>query len=553
MQGARPYLEALFGNAEPGFFFVVWTSPAKQTFSFPTTPDGIDAALAKLGELDNDGTQNVYIGQYLLGEPPKKGRGTLADVRALCSFWIDIDIAGPAHKSATAYPPSVSEALRIVEAMPLRPSAVINSGNGLHAYWFFPEPLYLDSDDAKADITDLRDRWKATCQQAASSLGYTVDSVWDFTRVLRCPLSLNVKTKPPIRSSILSFDPLIQYGESDLDPFLLDKPDTWAHGKPAPISMEGIDLRYLTVKPEKVQLALEGDQKFRRTWDRKRRDLEDQSASGYSFAIAIYLVKLGLTDEQIVQLLYTWRQDQGAQRKDDLWYAKTVGRARQRAGIESQTAEFFDAFSSGEVVERADMLKGLSQTLEFTIDRIELIDGEEPTYRVTHDGVSRKIGPASAVLSQAKFRERIAQFRHVLKEFKREAWREVATVFLAAAEQRDLGEGGTEAGRARAWVAKFLIDRPPSEDTAARDAFAGKRAFHHNGGVAIFGDALLSYVRDQFRAEQNITPADFDQAMEQAGCYLTEKRWNFYPAGVRTVVRAWVVPTEMLGNDDGED
>ncbi len=554
MDRRHAFFKALFGNAEPGYWFVLWTTPDKQTYPFPATDEGIVQALSKVAELD-DGTQNVYVGTYLLAEPPRKGRGDLKDVLATCAFWIDIDILGPNHNSKTLYPPTVAEATRILDAMPIPPSAVVNTGGGLHGWWFFPEPLSIEDADDRTEISDLRDRWKATCQRAARSLGYATDSVWDFARVMRVPETLNVKSKPPTRGEIVSIDPLVQYGQTDFEEVLSDIPDPETGRKVVPISMEGIELRYLDARPEKVIIALESDPKFRRTWAGKRRDLEDQSPSAYCFAIAIYLANLGLTDEQIAQCLYTWRLDHGASHKSDEWYSRTIGRARNLAGVQSEAAEFLTEFRDEDVPDRSKLLAGLSGLLEFEIDDVVVIDGsDEQTYRLSHRGVSRKFGTAKNILSQALFREKMAQFGRLPKKIeKKEQWDEVVAILLAAARPSNLGEGGTEAGRASGWIRDFLVSRPVSRETSARDAFNGDRPFYWNEDrIAIFGPCLLKWVRDRMRSETGLTPSDFDQAMEQAGCYQTEKRFNFYPGGVRWTGRAWVIP-EALHQQHGEN
>ena len=538
---ARPLFDALYGYASEESWLHVWASPSKDTHWFTADEEGITAALAQVDKWGD--RENVFMSMSLTGKSKRKNqRAELADVTALCALWIDVDV-----KAKPPYPQNLSAARSIIDAMPMRPSAIISSGGGLHGYWFFPEPLAMETADERADVLDMLKRWKVACQAAAASLGYTVDSVFDAPRIMRIPYTWNLKSKPPTQASIVEINPSLTYGQLDIEPYLPDAPDLWVKGKAEPISMVGIDLRSITTKPEKVILALEGDPKFKQTWERKRKDFSDQSSSSYCFSLAQYFVKLGLPDEQIVQLLYTWRADNGAVAKGDAWYAKEVGRARQAIGIESSTAEFVEAFKAGEVEEKSEVLKGLSQVLGFQIDRFQKIDGPKVTYRITVAGKDRNIGPASNITNLLKFRDEMFGLDVTVKEFSKKEWAEVLPLFIAAAETRVLGEGGTERGRAEGWLADYLGNHRLVEDLEPKDAFKRRLPILHNGDLAVFSEVLLQYVRRTYKSEAALEPDDMEQALEQAGCVQvpSAERYDFYPSGGRARPRPWIVPGEM--------
>ena len=65
---------------------------------------------------------------------PGTVRGGADDCRHITALWVDVDIAGPAHADGNL-PPNADRALELVERFPLPPTALINSGNGLQAWW----------------------------------------------------------------------------------------------------------------------------------------------------------------------------------------------------------------------------------------------------------------------------------------------------------------------------------------------------------------------------------------------------------------------------------
>src|SRR5690606_40732808 len=68
----------------------------------------------------------------------------------------------------------------LVSEFPLPPSAVVDSGGGLQAWWLFAEPLAAD-DDAQA----LLDRWGATWLQLADRSGWHLDRSEEHTSELQ--------------------------------------------------------------------------------------------------------------------------------------------------------------------------------------------------------------------------------------------------------------------------------------------------------------------------------------------------------------------------------
>jgi hypothetical protein len=76
-----------------------------------------------------------------------------------------------------------------VEALTLRPSVLISSGGGWHAYWITREPWIIQSEAERRYLADLQARW---VKLVGSDPGAK-----DLARVLRVPGTLNCKYDPP--------------------------------------------------------------------------------------------------------------------------------------------------------------------------------------------------------------------------------------------------------------------------------------------------------------------------------------------------------------------
>lgn len=101
----------------------------------------------------------------------------------------------------------LAEARRRIEALPLPPSIIVNSGNGLHVYWLLNEPVTPD------------DAFEATLRQLADLVGGD-PSVVDRSRLMRLPGSHNTKDGAYKKVEILSADYERRYNLCDIEDML---------------------------------------------------------------------------------------------------------------------------------------------------------------------------------------------------------------------------------------------------------------------------------------------------------------------------------------------
>lgn len=140
---------------------------------------------------------------------PIGGRGTVEDVTRWAALYADLDVKPGGMPSLEAAQAVIDELSNLLGVLPV---AVTFSGHGLQPYWA------LDPEDPATDLTDCdhRQAAQATMRRfgrlaaaVASRLGGHVDSVFDLTRVLRAPGTVNRKGQPiPVVTSLLQGSPL---------------------------------------------------------------------------------------------------------------------------------------------------------------------------------------------------------------------------------------------------------------------------------------------------------------------------------------------------------
>lgn len=222
---AETFLHALYGDEAPGFI-VLWVNPHKDSYWAPAK----DMRRVARGAIRLSDNANTYFGIGLHPEAlgPKQ-RGEASGVTAIPGFWMDADVLGPAHK-APDLPPSIDEVLAIINSLPQLPSAIVDSGHGLQAWWLFKELWLLESDEERKQAQQLIRRFQRWLQRKAREKGYRLDNTSDLARVLRVPGTINRKPNlPPVPVKRLHLDESIRYNPDDFDWLPEIEPESYIH------------------------------------------------------------------------------------------------------------------------------------------------------------------------------------------------------------------------------------------------------------------------------------------------------------------------------------
>jgi hypothetical protein len=117
-------------------------------------------------------------------------RGGASVCVAIPALWLDVDIAGPAHRLPNL-PADWAAARALIDRFPLQPTAVVNSGYGMQVWWRLAEPV------PAAQASELLVRWQVTWEKIADQRGAHLDNVANIDRVMRLPGTFNWKLGEP--------------------------------------------------------------------------------------------------------------------------------------------------------------------------------------------------------------------------------------------------------------------------------------------------------------------------------------------------------------------
>ena len=176
----RVFLEKAL--SENGYYcvFAAKSVENKRTQKFYTS---VSAVIDSAQELDARG----FDAYFALATFEEEGSRKVSNVKQLKSFFLDLD-CGPSKDY-----PSQSEALDALRmfctATNLPKPFMLNSGRGVHAYWFLDEPISYD------DWLPVAEKLKALCATHNLLADPAVTS--DGARVLRIPGTHNHKDNPP--------------------------------------------------------------------------------------------------------------------------------------------------------------------------------------------------------------------------------------------------------------------------------------------------------------------------------------------------------------------
>ena len=165
--------------------------------------DSIDAVIDASHNYDKEG-YDVYYG---LATFDKAGSRKVDNVNRLKSFFLDLD-CGPS-KEFFSQEQAIQALRNFCKRNKLPKPTMINSGRGIHVYWFLSESVCLD------DWLPVAERLKRLCAQQDFFADPSVTS--DAARVLRIPHTHNYKTNPP--SDVGFFGLAAKFETVDFDSF----------------------------------------------------------------------------------------------------------------------------------------------------------------------------------------------------------------------------------------------------------------------------------------------------------------------------------------------
>jgi hypothetical protein len=517
------------------------------------TVEEIEAFAAK-----HDGKHHLYFRVGIVrGDQPAKGRSKEDGTVGIPGLWADIDIAGPEHNSKKKYPPSQEIALRLLQKVGPRPSYVIDSGFGIHAYWLFREPWIFESAEERAAAATLERRWELTVRAALATEGYTCDSVHDLARIMRIPGTKNMKSDPPEPSRVVAGYEERAYNPDDFEDFLIDEQ---AALSPEMVAAS-VEVGHLCLLPDanppadKFTALSAASEMFEKTWANARNgEMTDNSPSAYDMSLANQAVAANWSDQEVADLLIAFRRVNRLPAKMRLDYIQnTIAKARlssvgQKA-LENLTGEgAAPPPLDPSPQDRQRLMQAISAVLEVPAEEWRQRGVENATYVcvVALPGRDVRIHfPSSEfLLSQAKFRARVMEAtRCIVRPMKADRWLKLMKQIMAVVEVEEIAES-ERVGETQGWLADFASSAQECGEDEWKDLLSAGEPFIMDGLLHITADALKKHLR--FIADERLSKADVISRLKDLGFKSVVKSFRA-ESGKNTSRSVWVAQEGVVG------
>jgi len=185
----KEFLQRALGE---GGFYCVFASLGSENRRVQKFYNSIDAVLTKAQELDEAG----FDAYFALATFEEAGSRKVANVKELRAFFLDLD-CGPS-KDYENQNEAMLALREFCKKLDLPKPLLVNSGRGIHVYWFLSEPVSMD------EWLPVAETLKRLCADHNLLADPAVTS--DAARVLRVPHTHNHKTDPPVSVSFFGTD-----------------------------------------------------------------------------------------------------------------------------------------------------------------------------------------------------------------------------------------------------------------------------------------------------------------------------------------------------------
>lgn len=243
---------------------------------------------------------NTYFGVC----PRRTEKGKEKDVKQVNCLWVDLDAENPQEKEAVK---------KRLDDFDPEPSIIVDSGHGYHCYWLFDKPEEINSPE---DILRLKGYNRGLAEELRGDKGI------DLSRILRVPGTKNLKDlKNILAVTIIKFEPQIRYslrGQFSA---------RFKRATSNEIEKVEIDQDSAGNIPDRFWKILDENTKINATWTAQRKDLKDQTRSGYDMALSNLLMPFGFTDSELVSILRDSESGKGREAKAQ-YLILTIGKAK---------------------------------------------------------------------------------------------------------------------------------------------------------------------------------------------------------------------------------
>jgi hypothetical protein len=468
------FLNALCAGKPDALHLLIWTLHDKASHWFQDA-EGAIRFIASIAAHD------VYVGVGFSPRDFGSSKRCVADeIAGIVGTWADIDIRSEAHPQTTL-PATIEQALSILPPE-FPPTFVIRTGNGTQAWWLFREPWIFENEDERRAAARFSYRWHSMLRDNASLRGYTYERLRDLARVLRVAGTMNCKDPSNPKPVVIQSQSEHRYNPSELTEYLdaLGVADQEAEVRTpknlaAPFRENPLKIDLSArIDEDRLKAWSDKDERFKVTWFRQRIDLRDQTRSGYDMALAHFGVKVGLSDQEIVDLIVHHRTvHRQAPRTQVGYYELTISKARETMTSNPDWAPEKAGNEPGEIAgpdasrigpgksdrEKIQLCKHISAALGIEVLRMVKVAGDNPLYRMDLAAGSISFPGVDKLISKSAVRNAIAgKVGTLIPDLKPPVWRSLVQMMLDACIDEDGGEELESQGAARLSIRQYLSE-----------------------------------------------------------------------------------------------
>jgi len=534
-----------------------------------------------------NGPQNIYTTGGLLRQGITSGRGKKVDIIGVMAMWADIDLK---TKDKPHGVDTIDEAVALVIGHGCDPTLIIETGNGIHCWWIFKEPLMF-KDDKEQQKQELRcKRLQETIRQRAKKSDWNIDSTFEVNRVLRLPGTYNRKNPANPLEVTLILDTGIEYGdpENDFEEFIIPENQMTVKENLGSVVHVSSNLKldpHAEPPADLFQDLVEIDPKFGETFKGQRGEKDtkkwkDTSASAYAQSLSNYMAQAGWTDQEMADTIIAFYREnqsnpniegtpslQKALRPD--YIERTIGLGRT-AVAGQQVEDYLQNISPligtefekkldpdgeegrktvnlalGGAIEIMSITEHMAEKSASYIMEVKMpvIEPQSETNIINISWRIREINFDSTTLfyNLKSFEERIFERTQVALKIKAIYWKNIIRPnFKKFMKVKPVGEQTVES-RMKFWMESYLENKDAkSREDAANDC----SPFVFKGSWHIFADRFNTWAASTGKDQFGVVKSEKDFSAINAEIVRYEVKPTY--AKKRKTIRPWKIPPNII-------
>ena len=557
------FLRAMFSDIPEGYFFNIWTLSNKTTSWFQSADTAANYVKNRTAGKD------IYFGIGLTKTPTAANkRGTKENVHGIVGVHFDIDVDDAEGHKKKNLPQTYNDVADLLQDFGPQPSVYVYSGGGAQVYYLFKEPWLFENDTDRQEAETFIRRCHETMKQCAQKHGWTIDSVFDVTRVMRLPGTLNTKYDPP-REARAEYLNGPRYNPEDLEEFIVQEiPE---QEKELPIKEAAQQTGGTVYDPAAraptnlLDALLDVDFDFKAVWQKKR-DHDFPSASEYDWSIISRVAQYGFTVQQCIDTVIEWRtrHDENPQKIARNDYRGRLAAKAYKIIKEEELKKADEELSEDAVMSGSPYVREPNERTDALTNRLGIpVEGlliylEEPKqYQLnTAKGVIF-LGPVSNLTSQKDFRNKVLDAIGILPKYVKSeknrpgsGWDAVVQNMVDIAIEVEVSDESTVVGEFIAYIRTLLENRRKEVDDLEVDmAFAFNQPVFMDGAWHISIETLMRHIVAS--GNRSETRKSVSRKLKWIGA--VRKRFNKNVEGDRIQRRMWVIPDNVFGEDAPRD